>query len=104
MDIDDLIGREGVRRPCVSDVGQDHVFAQAGLDQLDDILNTGWEARRRLGQAIDGRCLQQEAGNHTRDRDVMLKFEQTPAKRRDGCIQVHVSDTFHLYNLAHLVG
>jgi hypothetical protein len=104
MDIDDLIGREGVGRSGVSDVGQDHFFAQTGLDQLDDILNTGREARRRLGPAIDGRHLQHQAGGQTGQGSVLLQFNQTPAMRRAGRIQDHVSDTFHLYNLAHLPG
>jgi hypothetical protein len=82
VDIDELIGREGVKRPGVSDVGQDHFFAQAGLDQFYDILNSGWEARRRLGRTIDSRCLQHQAGGQTGQDGVMFQFNQTPARHR----------------------
>ena len=76
VEIDELISRKAVIRPGASDVGQNHFFAQAGFDQIDDILNTGREARRRLGRAMDGRRLQNQAGCQTGNCDVMLQFKQ----------------------------
>jgi hypothetical protein len=104
MDIDDLIGREGVRRSGVSDVSQDHFFAQAGLDQFDDILDARREARRRLGRTIEDRRLQHQPGGQAGEGGVILQLNQTPARRCTWRIQDHVSDRFHLYNLAHLPG
>ena len=104
MNVDDLIGREVVRRPGVSDVGQDHFFTQAGLDQLDDILDSGREARCRLGRTIEGRHLQHQAGGQAGESGVEFQFNQTPASRYARRMQDHVSDTFHFYNLAHLLG
>jgi hypothetical protein len=74
MNIDDLIGREGVGRSGVSDVGQDNFFAKAGLDQLDDILNSGREARRRLGRTIEGRRLQHQAGGQAGEGGVVFQL------------------------------
>jgi hypothetical protein len=53
-------------------MGQNHFLAEAGFYQLDDILNTGRQAGRRLGGAIDCRRLQDQAGYQTEDCDVMV--------------------------------
>jgi hypothetical protein len=82
LEINQLISREVVIRPGASDLGQNHFFAQAGFDQLDDILNTGREAGRRLGRAIDGGHLQKQAGCQTGNCDVMVQFNQAPGSRR----------------------
>jgi hypothetical protein len=82
VNIDELIGREVVRRPGVLNVGQKHFFAQAGFDQLDNILNTRREAWRRLGQAIDARRLPDHAGDQTGNCSVPLQLNQAPGNRR----------------------
>jgi hypothetical protein len=55
-------------------VGQDNFFAKAGLDQLDDILNSGREARRRLGRTIEGRRLQHQAGGQAGEGGVVFQL------------------------------
>lgn len=75
VEVNELIGRKVVKRPGVSDVGEDHLFAQAGFDELDDILNARREAWERLGRADDGRDLQNQAGYQTGNCEVMVKFD-----------------------------
>jgi hypothetical protein len=104
VDIDDLIGRERVRGPGILDVGQNHFFAQAGFDQLDDILNTRRKAWRRLGQAIDGCHLPDHASDQTGNCDALLQFNQTPGSRRASHTQYEHSTRFHLHNSPHLGG
>ena len=102
VDIDELISREGVNRTGVLDVGQNHFFAQAGLDQLDDILNSGREAWRRLGRTMDGRRLQDQTGNQTGKGELLPHSKQTPGNRRVIHIRNNHADRVHLNNLPHL--
>jgi hypothetical protein len=97
--IDELIGGEAVERPAVLYMGQDYLFAQASFDELDDILNTGREVRRCLGQAIADRRLHHQAGYQARNSDVLLEFSHTPGRRRATRIQYEHFDKFHLNSL-----
>jgi hypothetical protein len=100
--VDELISGQGVECPGVLDVGQDDVLAQAGFDQLDDILNARRQAGRRLGRAMDGRRLQNQADYQTNDCDVTAHSIQTPRSRRAGSIHNERSDRIHLNNMAHM--
>jgi hypothetical protein len=101
MEIDELISREVVERPRILDVGQNHFLAQAGFDQLDDILNTGREAGRRLGQAIGGRHRQDQAGHQKDNCRATPRFNQASGSHYVSRTQKKHSHTIHLHNLPH---
>jgi hypothetical protein len=83
-------------------MGQHHFFTQAGFDQLDDILNAGREAWRRLGLAMDGGHWQDQAGRQTDNCDVLLQFNQKQSRYRASRTHNEHSNRFHLNNMAHL--
>ena len=73
MEIDQLIGRKTIKCAGILEIRQNNLFAQAGLDQFNHILNSGREARRRLGAAIEGGHRRNQARHQAGHRDMLLQ-------------------------------
>ena len=65
---------------------------------IDDILDTGREARRRLAPTMHGRRLQNQGGGQTGHCGATVHFNRAPGSTRARRTQHEQLDRVHLYN------